>query len=298
MTINESILIEKAQKGDKEALGTLLSLHRPKLQSYALKILRNDAYAEDAVSETFLRASAAFPSFQDNGEGAGPWLRKIARNVALEMARQNQYARSKGDGAEITARQKYSPGGKWNHGDGNREGDVRSDRFIAEELRIEWAEHRGKFIGRALGTINGWDGWPDAELKATALQIAVHDRMPDLLDTLTKAGGRINQEAFQVIVLTCAQCAAPQKVITPRKARTIIRKDPGKERLLGPTAMRKVRGPSTLHKYELIPRLEIYFRTWCKKPVPNAVLIAAEITYGRKWSLDDLKKYRKRARKA
>jgi RNA polymerase sigma-70 factor (ECF subfamily) len=84
----ERRLVERAQAGDREALGLLLSRHGPALyRSVLLPRLGSEASAQDALSEVYTRVIARIGSFTWQGVGFWPWLRTVGLHVALDQLR-------------------------------------------------------------------------------------------------------------------------------------------------------------------------------------------------------------------
>jgi len=75
-------LIVKAKEGDTVAFAEIIRRYQDLVFATALHILRDHALAEDVAQEAFV---AAFRSLQDLRMESSfpPWLRKIARNLAL-----------------------------------------------------------------------------------------------------------------------------------------------------------------------------------------------------------------------
>ncbi|HSS57518.1 MAG TPA: sigma-70 family RNA polymerase sigma factor, partial [Solirubrobacteraceae bacterium] len=77
-------LVERLRAGDERAFDAIVERHRPRLLSFARRILRSrpDA-AEDVVQEAFMRAHKALLR-DDRLILLGPWLSKLTRNCALD----------------------------------------------------------------------------------------------------------------------------------------------------------------------------------------------------------------------
>lgn len=75
-------LIERCQKGDKNAFGILYSHYYRRIYFTCYKILGNVQDAEDAAQETFARAWRALPSFGGDRRFY-PWLSVIASNLCI-----------------------------------------------------------------------------------------------------------------------------------------------------------------------------------------------------------------------
>ncbi len=81
-------LVERAQAGDKAALGALLKLHGPTLyRSVLLPRLGSEAAAHDALAETYEKVILKLGTFTWQNLGVYPWLRVIALRVALDHLR-------------------------------------------------------------------------------------------------------------------------------------------------------------------------------------------------------------------
>ena len=83
----EQRLVERAQDGDRDAFGDLYRIHRPGV--FRLTRFYLGAGAEDAVSETFVRAWAALPRYRRTGAPFASWLHAIARHVAMDELRKS-----------------------------------------------------------------------------------------------------------------------------------------------------------------------------------------------------------------
>lgn len=74
-------LVERARAGERAAFDLLVERYQRRLLRLVLRLLRDQAEAEDVVQETFLRAYRALPRFR--GDAAFyTWLYRIALNGA------------------------------------------------------------------------------------------------------------------------------------------------------------------------------------------------------------------------
>lgn len=89
METDDSIFVERAQRGDAEAFRVLVERYSPRLFRLAWRIVGEETSAEDAVQETFLRAYRALPRFDAQSQ-FGTWLHRIAANTAIEILRKRQ----------------------------------------------------------------------------------------------------------------------------------------------------------------------------------------------------------------
>ena len=84
----ERRLCERAQGGDRTALGQLLRAHGPRLyRAVLLPRLGSKAAAEEALSVTYLKVVERFDQFSWQAVGVYPWLRVVALRVALDQLR-------------------------------------------------------------------------------------------------------------------------------------------------------------------------------------------------------------------
>jgi RNA polymerase sigma-70 factor, ECF subfamily len=76
-------LVERSRGGDREAFAELYRFFHPSL--FRLARFHLGSGAEDAVSETFLRAWKALPRYRSAGAPFGAWLYGIARHVVADQ---------------------------------------------------------------------------------------------------------------------------------------------------------------------------------------------------------------------
>lgn len=81
----EAGLVTRAQRGDREAFGELYRRHHPAI--FRLARFRLAQGADDAVSETFLRAWKGLPRYRPTGAPFVAWLYGIARHVVADAGR-------------------------------------------------------------------------------------------------------------------------------------------------------------------------------------------------------------------
>lgn len=94
METDDAILVERAQSGDAEAFRVLVERYSARIFRLAYRILGEEASAEDAVQETFLRAYRSLARFDARSQ-LGTWLHRIAANTSVEILRKNQRQRSR-----------------------------------------------------------------------------------------------------------------------------------------------------------------------------------------------------------
>ncbi len=90
-------LVRRAAQSDADAWEQLYRRSYPRLFAYARRRLTSDTTADDAVSETMLRALDRIGSFTWQGAGFDAWLYGILRNVVLETHRHDDRSRATAD---------------------------------------------------------------------------------------------------------------------------------------------------------------------------------------------------------
>lgn len=88
----ERALVAKAQRGDPRAFRQIFDRHAPGVRRFLGDLLRDDALADEAVQETFVRAHRSLGGLRDDAKLA-PWMFGIARNVAHERMRSRRASR-------------------------------------------------------------------------------------------------------------------------------------------------------------------------------------------------------------
>jgi RNA polymerase sigma-70 factor (ECF subfamily) len=74
-------LVERAQRGDKQAFGLLVQKYQRKLARLLARFIRDPAEVEDVTQEAFIKAYRALPAFR--GDSAFyTWLYRIGINTA------------------------------------------------------------------------------------------------------------------------------------------------------------------------------------------------------------------------
>ncbi len=80
-------LIDRLKRRDPQALAELYDLYGRMAYSLVLRVVRDQATAEDLVQETFLRVWNRVHSIDSETNSIGPWLLAIARNRAIDYLR-------------------------------------------------------------------------------------------------------------------------------------------------------------------------------------------------------------------
>ncbi|HEX5758786.1 MAG TPA: sigma-70 family RNA polymerase sigma factor [Thermoanaerobaculia bacterium] len=85
----ETAVVDRARKGDADAFRELVERYSARLFRLAYRITGEEAAAEDAVQESFLRAYRWLSRFDARAQ-FGTWLYRIAVNTTIEMMRKQK----------------------------------------------------------------------------------------------------------------------------------------------------------------------------------------------------------------
>jgi RNA polymerase sigma-70 factor (ECF subfamily) len=103
----EADLIARARRKDGAAIALIIRQQNQRLYRIARSILRDDAEAEDALQEAYIRAFTSLESFRGDSR-LGTWLARIVMNEALGRLRRRKptidfdtFAKGQQAGAEI-----------------------------------------------------------------------------------------------------------------------------------------------------------------------------------------------------
>lgn len=84
--MEESAWLRRARLGDPTAFAALYVRHSASVYTLALRMSGQRSEAEDLTQETFLRALQSLSSARE-GLSLGPWLKRIAANLAIDRQR-------------------------------------------------------------------------------------------------------------------------------------------------------------------------------------------------------------------
>ena len=84
-------LLARVAKRDSAALRALFSLYQVRLYRFLVRIVRNEAIAEELVNETFIKVWTKASTFKDQST-VSTWLFTIARNEAMSLLRKKSEA--------------------------------------------------------------------------------------------------------------------------------------------------------------------------------------------------------------
>ena len=86
LDLSDQTLVEKVKKGDYQAFEGLVNRYEGKVYRLAMRMLRNQEDAEDALQESFLQVYRGLKSFEGRSTFS-TWLFRLATNVCLMKIR-------------------------------------------------------------------------------------------------------------------------------------------------------------------------------------------------------------------
>jgi RNA polymerase sigma-70 factor (ECF subfamily) len=90
--VTDDRLLERAQRGDRDALDELCRREWRPIYALAYSALGNAAEAQDLTQEAFLRALRSLPAYRATGAPFHAWLKQIALNLVRDGWRKRRHA--------------------------------------------------------------------------------------------------------------------------------------------------------------------------------------------------------------
>src|SRR5262249_59339558 len=90
-TTSDEVLISRIAGGDRLAMQALYARHHVRVYRFVLRVVRNEATAEDLISEVFLDVWRQAGKFEGRS-AASTWMLSIARFKALSALRRRPEA--------------------------------------------------------------------------------------------------------------------------------------------------------------------------------------------------------------
>jgi RNA polymerase sigma-70 factor (ECF subfamily) len=82
----DRVLIEAAQRGDRDAFRSLVERHQRRAHAIALGLVRDENDAREVVQEAFLRVYKGLATFE-HGSSFFTWLYRIVTNLSIDLIR-------------------------------------------------------------------------------------------------------------------------------------------------------------------------------------------------------------------
>ena len=86
---SEAELVQRSRQGDAESFGELVRIYQSSVFNVCYRLVGERREAEDLGQEAFLRAYQHFSSF-DPARPFGPWIRRVAANLAINRLQVKQ----------------------------------------------------------------------------------------------------------------------------------------------------------------------------------------------------------------
>lgn len=87
MPLSEADLIQRAQKGDREAIAEIYDRYQASIFTYIYYRVSDQECAEDLAGEVFVRMIEKLPSYVHNDRPVLAWLYTIAHNLVIDHYR-------------------------------------------------------------------------------------------------------------------------------------------------------------------------------------------------------------------
>ena len=87
---DDSVLVMRTRRGEREAFATLYDRYSRLVYSVALRVVRNASTAEDILHDVFLQLWQAPDRFDSSRGNLPAWMAVIARNRAIDRLRQQR----------------------------------------------------------------------------------------------------------------------------------------------------------------------------------------------------------------
>lgn len=123
----DRLLVERVQRGDKQAFGLLVSKYQRKLARLLSRMIWNAADVEDVVQESFIRAYRALPNFR-NDSAFYTWLYRIGVNSAKDWLVSNRARISATSAVDI------EDVGNYEIGEHHRDNDTPEEVLMSKQI--------------------------------------------------------------------------------------------------------------------------------------------------------------------
>ena len=87
---SDEVLIARFADGDQAAARVLAARHTPRVLGLAMKMLRDDAEAEDVAQEAMLRLWKIAPDWRAGEAKISTWLHRITSNLCIDRLRRRK----------------------------------------------------------------------------------------------------------------------------------------------------------------------------------------------------------------
>jgi RNA polymerase sigma-70 factor (ECF subfamily) len=88
---SDARLVDEVRRGDRDAFGVLVTRYEKRLQRLLRRLVHDQEQARDLAQETFLKVYQHLDQF-DSSRRFGPWLFRVAVNLAVDWMRRRKPA--------------------------------------------------------------------------------------------------------------------------------------------------------------------------------------------------------------
>jgi RNA polymerase sigma-70 factor (ECF subfamily) len=148
-------LVERAQRGDRDALEELYLLHFDRVYSYLHMSVGNRHDAEDLTTQTFLRMLEALTRFRWQSAPFSAWLFRIAHNLAMDHFRSTRRWQPEEDVPEPPGAEEASAEEQAMHSIGRQSMLELIDRLSTEQQQVLTLKFVFNFPNAEVATILG-----------------------------------------------------------------------------------------------------------------------------------------------
>jgi RNA polymerase sigma-70 factor (ECF subfamily) len=92
-TMNEHVIVKRAQDGDQDALEQVIALYEKRIFNFCYRMVGDREEALDLAQDTFLRVCASLRSFRGDAPFSS-WIYRIANNVCVDYIRRRRNRRA------------------------------------------------------------------------------------------------------------------------------------------------------------------------------------------------------------
>ena len=83
--------MQRVSRGDREAFATVVELHSPALEGFAIRLLAQQSLAQEVVQETWIRAWQKASHYNAGRSRLTTWLHQITHNLCVDLLRRQQH---------------------------------------------------------------------------------------------------------------------------------------------------------------------------------------------------------------
>lgn len=195
-------MLARLKAGDQAACDVCIETHTPTLYRLALRVLGDDAEAQDAVQETFINAFKAIGKF-DGRSSLGTWLYRIAYNQALMKLRSRREVASLDENEDSDEPRPELA--VWDESPDLLALEHETTRVIGEAVNALPDTLRNAFILREIEDMNTEQAAQKLGISESALKVRLHRARAALRESLGDYFGERAQAEGELESLACGE---------------------------------------------------------------------------------------------